>query len=134
MRRTGDAMTVSRVIIVVGLGLGLVLGACGGSSMPAAPPNAPVATCTTAAENTVGTMVAVLDPRPPAADIQKYIDLIRERCEQDGWSAQAQRCMSEIKQRQDGERCEPLLTDAQKAALVRDQEAKFGGGPPPPTP
>lgn len=107
---------------------------CGGAPAPAAAPAAPVATCATAAENTVASMVEILEPAPPAADIKKYVDLIRERCEQDAWPAEAVQCMTAIEQRDDAERCEPLLTDAQKDALVRDQEAKFGGGEPPPSP
>jgi hypothetical protein len=113
----------------------LMLAACGGApaTAPSTAPAGPVATCSTAAENTVASMVEVLEPAPPAADIKKYIDLIRDRCEQDAWPLEAKRCMTAIKQRADAERCEPLLTDAQKEALVSDQEAKFAA-PAPPSP
>jgi hypothetical protein len=53
--------------------------------------------------------------------------LIRVRCEQDGWSAEATRCLIAMQKLDDAAPCAKLLTDDQQAALVRDQEGAGGG-------
>ena len=51
---------------------------------------------------------------------------MKERCEQDGWSAEATKCLIAMTSVQDAEPCARLMTDAQQAALVRDESALFG--------
>jgi hypothetical protein len=76
---------------------------------------------------------AVLDRLPANADApteaaDAFRNLIRERCEHDGWSAEATRCLIAMKRAEDAEPCAPLMTSAQQAALVSDEQARFGPG------
>ncbi|HEX7842133.1 MAG TPA: hypothetical protein VF469_31895 [Kofleriaceae bacterium] len=88
-------------------------------------------------------MVAAMLARLPAADppptdeADALRSLIRERCERDGWSAAATRCLIAMQRLDDAAPCAKLLTDDQQEALVRDQEARQGAAaghaaPPPP--
>jgi len=63
----------------------------------------------------------------PTEEADALRNLIRQRCEQDGWSAEAARCLTAMKRLEDAAPCAKLLTDDQQAALVRDQEAQLGG-------
>jgi hypothetical protein len=88
--------------------------------------------CARAADNMVQTMLDRLPAKdaPPTDEADTFRNLIRERCEHDGWSAEAMRCLIEMKSVDDAEVCATLMTDEQQAALVRDEQARFGGGPP----
>lgn len=94
--------------------------------------------CARAADNMVRTMLDRLPAKdtPPTDEADAFRNLIRERCEHDGWSAEATRCLIEMKSADDAEVCATLMTDEQQAALVRDEEAQFGArpdaAPPPP--
>src|SRR5882724_8615149 len=84
--------------------------------------------CARASDSMVQTM---LDRLPDSSELpteqaDAIRNLIRERCEQDGWSAEATQCLIAMKRQDDAEACAKLLTDDQQAALVRDQEARFG--------
>lgn len=57
-------------------------------------------------------------------------NLIRERCERDAWSADATQCLIAMKQLADAEPCAHLMTEAQQAALVRDQQSQLGAAKP----
>jgi hypothetical protein len=101
----------------------VALAACGAPPKPAAPvPAGP--TCAGAAAHMVDEMAATMDPRPPDEALNALIGLIRSRCDQDRWSSEAVACLSKIKSAADADHCGTLLTDAQQAALVRDQEAR----------
>ena len=125
-------------------GIALGLAACGQAAPPPAAPKGPTA-CARASDSMVGAMLSRLpaaDP-PPVEEADALRNLIRERCEQDGWSADATRCLIAMKELADAEPCAKLLTDDQQAALVRDQEAQRGSAaapgsappaPPPPAP
>jgi len=105
-----------------------VLVACHHADAPApVAPKGPTP-CARASDSMVQTM---LDQLPDSAErpmeqADAIRNLIRERCEQDGWSAAATRCLIAMKRQDDAEACAKLLTDDQQAALVRDQEARFG--------
>ncbi len=100
-----------------------VLAACGAPGPVAAPaPAGP--TCAAAAEHMIDEMAAAKDPRPPDDLLNRLIELIRVRCTEDRWSSEAVSCLSRIKTAADADQCGTLLTDAQQAALVRDQEAQ----------
>jgi hypothetical protein len=78
----------------------------------------------------VGAMLARLpasDEPTEAADALR--NLIRERCEKDAWSDEATRCLIAMKKLDDAAPCAKLMTEEQQAALVRDEEARFGGAP-----
>jgi hypothetical protein len=123
--------------IVVALGAVVVVAAvvsgsgCGPSQPPAAPaPKGPTA-CARASDTMVQTMLDRLstDGPPPTEAADALRNLIRERCEQDGWSAEATKCLIAMKTVKDAEPCAQLMTEAQQAALVRDERALFGEQP-----
>ena len=108
-------------------GLAAVLVACQRAEAP--PPVAPKqpTACERAADSMVGAMLARLpafdEPTEQADALRR---LIRVRCEQDGWSAEATRCLIAMQKLDDAAPCAKLLTDDQQAALVRDQEGRSG--------
>ena len=65
------------------------------------------------------------DP-PPTEEADALRNLIRQRCERDGWSADATRCLAAMQRVDDAAPCATFLTDAQQAALARDEEARLG--------
>ena len=134
MRASWIAVALGMVAAVAELGaLGTLatlatLGACHSAEPPAAPtPKGPTA-CARASDSMVQTMLDRLskDGPPPTEAADALRNLIRERCEQDGWSAEATRCLIAMTSVKDAEPCARLMTDAQQAALVRDESALFG--------
>ena len=131
MRGARDETRVAQVVRAVWAGVlvactAALAGCAGSSATPPAAPKGPTA-CERASDSMVGAMMS----RLPASDAPTEMadalrNLIRERCEQDGWSAEATRCLWAMKRLEDAEPCAKLLTEAQQAALVRDQEARFG--------
>jgi hypothetical protein len=101
----------------------VLLAGCGGAPAPTESPATAGPTCSGAAEHVVDAMVATMDPRPPDEAVNKLIKLIRVRCEADQWTAAARSCLAQMRSAADADRCGTLLTEAQQAALVRDQEA-----------
>ena len=103
--------------------------ACGHAEPPPpAAPKGPTA-CERASDSMVGAMLARLPTADePTEQADALRNLIRERCEQDRWSAEATRCLIAMKSLDDAAPCAAMMTDAQQAALVRDQEARFGAG------
>ncbi|HEX3473593.1 MAG TPA: hypothetical protein VHT91_01055 [Kofleriaceae bacterium] len=108
-------------------GLVVALVACQrADAPPPAAPRGPTA-CERAADSMVGAMLARLPASDaPAEQADALRRLIRVRCEQDGWSADATRCLIAMQKLDDAAPCAKLLTDDQQAALVRDQEAQSG--------
>jgi hypothetical protein len=112
--------------VIVGL---VVCAACGAPAAPkAAGPKGPTP-CARASDNMVQALLERLSKKGPvpAEEADALRNLIRERCEQDGWSAEATRCLIARKKVEDTEACAPLLTEAQQEALVSDQSARLGG-------
>jgi hypothetical protein len=95
---------------------------------PPAAPKGPTQ-CAHASDNMVQLMLDRLPQKdtPPTEEADAFRNLIRERCEQDGWSAEAIRCLIAMKRLEDAEGCAKLMTEDQQAALVRDEDARFGG-------
>ena len=93
---------------------------------PAAP-KGPSA-CARASDTMVQTMLARLSTQdsPPTEAADAMRNLIRERCEHDGWSPRAVQCLIAMKSQDDAAACARLMTDDQQAALVRDEQAQFG--------
>lgn len=108
-------------------GLVLALVACQrAEAPPPAAPKRPTA-CERAADSMVGAMLARLPASDePTEQADALRRLIRVRCEQDGWSAEATRCLIAMQKLDDAAPCAKLLTDDQQAALVRDQEGRSG--------
>jgi hypothetical protein len=131
-------MRASRIVVALGavVAVGPVvaavvfagLAACGPSQPPVAPaPKGPTA-CARASDSMVQTMLDRLssDGPPPTEAADALRNLIRERCEQDNWSAEATKCLIAMKTVKDAEPCAQLMTEEQQAALVRDEAALFG--------
>ncbi|HET9621993.1 MAG TPA: hypothetical protein VFP84_11540 [Kofleriaceae bacterium] len=108
-------------LLLVGLAIG-----CGHDAPPPAAPQGP-SPCARASDHMVQTMLARLSHQdtPPTEAADAMRNLIRERCEQDAWSAEAVRCLIAMKSQDDAGACAALMTDAQQAGLVRDEQAKF---------
>lgn len=114
---------------VAGLLIALLF-ACGGGNKAATTPAQPTTTCATVADAMVGAMVATKEPRPGEDVIASFTTLIRTRCDEDQWTAEARQCLATMTTRAEAEHCSTLMTEAQQANLVRDQQAKFGAGEP----
>jgi hypothetical protein len=107
--------------------LGAALIACGSAPPPApAPPKGPTA-CERASDSMVQPMLDRLSSEgpPPTEQADALRNLIRDRCEQDAWSAAATSCLIAMKSLDDAAACAKLMSDEQQAALVRDEEARF---------
>ncbi|MBL0219553.1 MAG: hypothetical protein IPQ07_37515 [Myxococcales bacterium] len=112
------------------LWIATLLVACdGGAAKPPAKPAAPAMSCTKAADGMVSLLVANKDPKPPDEATDKLRKLIRERCEQDAWSFEAQRCFGDMKTIDDANVCGTLISDDQQAALIKAQDAATGAKP-----
>lgn len=102
--------------------------ACGSAAPP--PPVAPKGPtpCARASDSMVQIMLDRLSSTgpPPMEEADALRNLIRERCEQDRWSADATKCLIAMTKIDDAAACAALMTDEQQAALVRDQNALFG--------
>ena len=108
-------------------GLVVALVACQrADAPPPAAPRGPTA-CERAADSMVGAILARMPAEDaPTEQADALRRLIRVRCEQDGWSADATRCLIAMQKLDDAAPCAKLLTDDQQAALVRDQGARPG--------
>jgi hypothetical protein len=109
----------------------IALAACAPAARPApVAPQGPTA-CARAADAMVQTMLDRLATRdaPPTEQADAFRNLIRERCEHDAWSAEATRCLIAMKTTDDAAPCAQLMTEEQQAALVRDEQARFGKPP-----
>jgi hypothetical protein len=108
----------------------VALVACHHAEAPApAPPKGPTA-CARAGDSIVGAMLARLpaDAVPPTEEADGLRNLIRERCEHDGWTAEATQCLIAMTRVEDAGACAKLMTEDQQAALVADQAARSSAG------
>ncbi|HEX4419517.1 MAG TPA: hypothetical protein VH165_16505 [Kofleriaceae bacterium] len=118
------AAAIASVALVAGPG------GCSHEAPPPVAPKGPTA-CARASDSMVQTMLDRLSTQdaPPTDAADAMRNLIRERCEQDGWSPEATQCLIAMKSQDDAANCAKLMTDDQQAALVRDEQAQFGGKP-----
>jgi hypothetical protein len=111
----------------------LLLGACGGASSSvetaasSSPASSDAPTCARVAGHMADLVASGIDPAPPDEDVNALIALVRTRCEDDGWSAEARRCLGTMQTATEADDCGTLLTEAQLAALLADQEAHLRG-------
>ena len=96
--------------------------ACGGGQKPKEPP-AP--TCAQVAGAMVQQMLATKQQPPPQETADMIKDIITTSCDRDAWSDAARRCLAAMKTEEDADRCAAQLTDAQQAALVREEKARI---------
>jgi hypothetical protein len=108
-------------------GLVLVLVACRRADAPPPAAPKPPTACDRAADSMVGAMLAHLPPADvPTEQADALRRLIRVRCEQDGWSAEATRCLIAMQKLDDAEPCAKIMPADQQAALTRDLEEQSG--------
>ena len=98
----------------------------GGANQPAQPEPAPAPACTAVADAMVTQMLEGRERQGIEDTVDGFTALIRVRCEEDRWTAEARQCLATMRTRADAERCSTLLTDEQQANLVRDQKETFG--------
>lgn len=103
--------------------LAIALAAC----HPAAPAKPDQQAAERACTNVAHHMVDMIMPKEgaPPETIKTIVDLIVERCEQDGWSGDAQTCLLGMKSLDDNTRCEEMLTIAQRDALAKEMDEKL---------
>ena len=105
----------------------VVLAACAGSkSTPttsSALPKGP--DCTVVAESMAKHMLA---------DSPATKEIIRNRCDTDQWTADARECLAKMESERDADRCAAMLTETQRAALVKDERERLQAGEGDPTP
>jgi hypothetical protein len=112
--------------------IALVLAACGGSNKSATMAKSDGPTCAAVADSMVAMMAEGKESTKAFVDAKEgFVTIIRTRCTDDVWTAEAKQCLATMKSRADAERCSTLLTETQQANLVRDQKAKFGADPEP---
>ncbi|HEX2689867.1 MAG TPA: hypothetical protein VHN14_24780 [Kofleriaceae bacterium] len=114
-----------------GLWIAITLVACHHADAPTpVAPKGPTQ-CARASDSMVQAMLDRLPAKgtPPTEEADALRNLIRERCEQDDWSAEAIQCVIAMKRLEDAVACAKHLTEGQQAALVRDEEARFGAAP-----
>ena len=71
-------------------------------------------------------LVDIMAAGDPSTDAAKAInEMIRERCEKDLWSVDAQNCLIAMKTIEDQAKCEEFLTIPQRDALVKGIDEKF---------
>lgn len=104
--------------------------ACGGGGSKSSTTPAPGPTCAAVADAMVAMMMEGKEQtEAAAATAGDFETIIRTRCDEDAWTAEAKQCLATMQTRTDAERCSTLLTAEQQENLVRDQKAKFGAGP-----
>jgi hypothetical protein len=116
-----------------------LLVACGGGQSKATAPLAEAggdpASCANVADHVIELMSANAKDAPPDL-LKKQHDMFQKHCEADLWSADLRKCLIAIHERTDSDRCDPLITEAQKAAFDKDVESQevpgaSGGAPAP---
>jgi len=95
--------------------------ACGGKQ-PVDPANTPAGA--TLCRDMASHLVRVLEPQgADDAMVQKIEQALRERCVDDKWTLDAQRCFGAIRTIADSDTCATLLTVDQRDAFQRALEA-----------
>jgi hypothetical protein len=84
------------------------------------------------------TVVAESMAKHMLADSPATKEIIRNRCDTDQWTVDARECLATMESERDADRCAAMLTETQRAALVKDererQEAAQPVAAPPPPP
>ena len=82
-------------------------------------------TCATAADHTMDLLSkGAPDARPGL--VKSIRDTLVSHCEKDQWSAATRTCFAQVASKEDAQKCETSLSDAQRQAL--DKEHVGGGG------
>lgn len=98
----------------------LALAACSTPKAQKQPPPAP-SQCPRLADHIVGLMSGAQKYPPEATD--PFRRVVTQRCEADKWSDETQKCLLEITELAQGERCQQMMTKQQVEAFHKDSEA-----------
>ena len=108
----------------------VILG-CAGGAKPAqttvangGPAPADPQSCAKVADHLIDLMSANAKDAPPEA-IKHVHDVVLARCDQDQWTPEARQCFMAVSDRKGGERCNQMLSEAQRSAI---EQAMGGGG------
>jgi hypothetical protein len=106
-----------------------LVAACGGGvkKEETAPPKIDTTSCTAVSESMVA---ALMQDKEVKGNIEARADdiraMIRKRCEQDAWTAEARQCIVKMQSNEDAIRCNEMLTPEQRDGLVREQDQQLG--------
>lgn len=111
--------------------LGIALAGCAGTQ-PVDPSHTPAGPkpCETMADHLVTLMRPKTPSEPPSDSVRAAADAITrvfiERCTDDQWTLDAQRCFLNLAKLEDADACAPLLTVAQRNAADKAMDAALG--------
>ena len=93
------------------------------------------ASCAQAADHTID-LLAKAQPDAPPDVVKKIRDTLASHCDKDQWSAASRDCFAHMQTKEEGEKCEDGLSDAQKQSLMKEDGSegssrgpKKGGDP-----
>jgi hypothetical protein len=91
------------------------------------------ASCAEAADHTIDLLSKAQPDAPPQA-VKNIRDTLAGHCEKDQWSADSRNCFAHMQSKEEGEKCEDGLSQAQKDSLMKEDEGssrgpKKGGDP-----
>ena len=99
----------------------MVVAACaGGSKSQTMPSNGGTAdgpTCDAVAGHVIDLLVKTSPDAPPDL-VKKIHDTLQRHCTDDGWTAASRSCFANMSAKEDGDKCEDGLTEAQKKSLA----------------
>ncbi|HEX7701159.1 MAG TPA: hypothetical protein VF403_10565 [Kofleriaceae bacterium] len=100
----------------------MVAAACSSSpkSAQTTPSNASTAdgpTCDAVSGHVIDLLVKTSPDAPPDV-VKKIHDTLQRHCTDDGWTAASRSCFANMSAKQDGDKCEDGLTEAQKKSLA----------------
>jgi hypothetical protein len=77
------------------------------------------ASCGEAADHTID-LLSKAQPDAPPQVVKKIRDALAGHCDQDHWSADSRNCFAHMQTKEEGEKCEDGLSDAQKESLMKE--------------
>ncbi|HET9990232.1 MAG TPA: hypothetical protein VFQ65_16995 [Kofleriaceae bacterium] len=93
------------------------------------------ASCGEAADHTID-LLSKAQPDAPPDVVKKIRDTLAGHCDKDQWSAESRNCFARMQTKEQGEKCEDGLSDAQKQSLMKEDPSegssrgpKKGGDP-----
>jgi hypothetical protein len=88
-------------------------------TMPSNGSTADGPTCDAVAGHVIDLLVKGSPDAPPDA-VKKIHDTLQRHCTDDGWTAASRTCFANMSAKEDGDKCEDGLTDAQKKSLAAE--------------
>jgi hypothetical protein len=83
------------------------------------PSNGTGPTCDAVAGHVIDLLVKSSPDAPPDL-VKKIHDTLEKHCTDDGWTAASRTCFANMSAKQDGDKCEDGLSDAQKKSLATE--------------